>query len=94
MRRFTLVRVKFLSRVFTALNLAPSIATLAIGEQIKPAAESDKLNTDFTDRPSIVFAELGDRLVIRRQAAGQPHYFHIALRLRAQAGGSTEDRLR
>ena len=29
MRRFTLASVKFLSRLFTALNLAPSIATLA-----------------------------------------------------------------
>ena len=63
--------------------LVPGVHRLELGTvdrhagigQIKPAAESDKLNTDFTDR---VFAELGRSFVIRRQAAGQPHYFHIA----------------
>ena len=52
-----------------------------IAQQIKLAAQGDKLNTDLTDRPAIVFTEFGDRLVIRRQAAGQLHHFHVAPRL-------------
>ena len=32
----------------------------------------DEPGADFTDRWAIVLAEVGDRLVVRRQAAGQP----------------------
>ena len=59
-------------------EIAPIYAAILIREQIEPAAQHDEPGTDFADRRAIVLAEVGDRLVIRRQPAGQPHYFNVA----------------
>ena len=42
-------RVKFLSRLFTALNLLPSIATLAFREQTHLAAQRDEAGAHLAD---------------------------------------------
>jgi hypothetical protein len=70
--------VKFLSRLFTALNLLPSMATLAVAREAHLAAEFDEARTYPAQRPAIVFAEVRDRLVIRREPTQQPHDFDIA----------------
>ena len=70
--------MKFLSRVLTALNLLPSIATLACREQTHQAAQFDKLHADLLDRWPTVLAEVGNRLVIRNEPARQPHHLDIA----------------
>ena len=44
-RRSTFARVKFLSRLFTALNLLPSMATLAVAEKAHVTAELDEART-------------------------------------------------
>ena len=43
-----------------------------------PAAQLDKLRTHLADRSTVVFAKVGNRLVIRHQAARQPHHLDIA----------------
>ena len=76
--------VKFLSRLFTALNLLPSIATDRLGEQVKLAAQHHELAARRADGRPVVLAEIGDRLEVRRQPAGQPHHLDVALRLTLQ----------
>ena len=49
-----------------------------IGQQVKPAAQGNEPSAHLADRRAIVLAKVGNRLVIRHQAAGQPHHFHIA----------------
>ena len=53
---------KFLSRVFHGLELCAVDRNTCIGQQLKLAPKGGKLNTEFTDRPAIVFTEYGDRL--------------------------------
>jgi hypothetical protein len=55
-----------------------------------PAAELDELRAGPPDGRAIVTPEIGDRLVIRHQAAGQPHQLDIApgLALQSAAGGN------
>ena len=48
-------------------------------------AQHNKITADTADRLAIIFAEVGDRLEVRRQAARQPHQFHIALALHLKA---------
>ena len=76
--------VKFLSRLLTALNLLPSMATIASREQIELAAQHDELAADVADGSAVVPAEVGDGLEVRRQAPGQPHQLDVALRLALQ----------
>jgi len=45
---------------------------------MKLTTERHEPGTDIADRKAIVFTKVGDRFVIRRQAARQPHHFHIA----------------
>ena len=70
--------MKFLSRLFTALNLLPSIATLAFVSSPISRHSSTKLRADLADRRAIVLAEIGDRLVVGRKPAQQPDHFEIA----------------
>ena len=58
-----------LSRVLTALNLLPSIATLASAKKIELATQANKLSTDLADCQAVVFAEVGNRFVIRHQTS-------------------------
>ena len=53
-------------------------------EQIKPAAQHDEFATDVTDRLTVVPAEVGNGLEVRRQAPGQPHQLNVALGLAFQ----------
>ena len=70
--------------MFTALNLLPSIAATAMGEQLQPAAQRDELAARRPDRRPVVLAKVGDGLEVRRQALGQPHQLDVALRLALQ----------
>ncbi len=45
---------------------------------VGPAAQGDEPGADIADRETIVLAKVGDRLVVRHQAAFQPHRFHVA----------------
>src|SRR4030095_11151852 len=77
MRRSILARVKFLSRLFTALNLLPSIATLACVS--RPIARHSVIaRAHFADGRAIVLTEIRNRLVIGNEAARQPHHFNVA----------------
>ena len=49
-----------------------------MGADHKLAAQGDELAADPEDRKAMVLAEVGDGLVIRHQAARQPHDFHVA----------------
>src|SRR6185436_17161283 len=72
MRRSTLARVKFLSRLFTALNLLPSIATLAcVSRPNEPGA-------NLPNGATIILAEVGNRLVIGSKTAREPHHLDVA----------------
>ena len=78
MRRSILARVKFLSRLFTALNLLPSIATLAcVSRPIMRHSATNRAQT-LPDGTAIVLAEVGNRLVIGSEPARQPHHLNVA----------------
>src|ERR1700729_2949342 len=83
-RRCILAWVKFRSRVLTALNLLPSIATLA-SLQLKASAQHHNLTADPADGLAIVLAEVGYCFEVRHQAAGQPNQLDVALALPLQA---------
>ncbi len=85
LRAFSLCGVKFLSRLFTALNLLPSIATTRVAEQPELTTQLDELPAHSPDRLAVVPAEVGDGLEVRRQAPRQPHQLNVALRLALQA---------
>jgi hypothetical protein len=70
--------VKFLSRLLTALNLLPSMATLAGGEQAHVAAQPDEVCAHAAQRFAVVLAEIGDRLVVGHKAPQQPQKLQIA----------------
>src|SRR5438067_2231711 len=83
-RRCILAWVKLRSRVLTALNLLPSIATLA------RLSSSRRRHSTTNSRQTLRMAsplslEVGYRLEIRHQAAGQPHQLDITLALPLQA---------
>src|SRR6266699_5759075 len=78
MRRSIFARVKFLSRLFTALNLLPSIATVGLGEQAQGATECNEPGADLADGAAIVLAEIRNRLVIGNKAAREPHHLDVA----------------
>jgi hypothetical protein len=85
MRRSILARVKFLSRLFTALNLLPSIATLASVNSPMARQRATK-RADLADGATIALAEVGNRLVIRSKAARQPHHLDVAQSLTGFSG--------
>jgi hypothetical protein len=70
--------VKFLSRLLTALNLLPSMATLAFVRKAYLSANGDELCAYLAYRRPIILAETGNRLVIRNQPTGEPHHLNIA----------------
>src|SRR6266436_3276682 len=77
MRLSILARVKFLSRLFTALNLLPSIATLAcVSRPI--ARHSTAKRAHFADGSTVVLAEVSNRLVVGSKAAREPHHLNVA----------------
>lgn len=61
------------------LELAPVHRNDRPGEQVELATQHDELRAGRMDRRPIVAAEVGDRLEIRHQAAGQPHQLDVAL---------------
>src|SRR5947208_6633782 len=83
--RCILAWVKFRSRVLTALNLLPSIATLASLNSSRPSTQHHELTADLADGLTIVFPEVGYRLEVWHQAAGQPNQFEVALAFPFQA---------
>lgn len=48
------------------------------------AAQIDEARADLLDRRPVVLAEVGDHLVVRRQAPEQPDHFEVAPRLALQ----------
>ncbi len=85
-RRSTLPRVKFLSRLLTALDLLPPMATLAVASKPILRHTSTKRAPTF-DAGTIVLAEIGNRFVIGRKPGEQPHHFDVAASF-TLAGGS------
>jgi 7-keto-8-aminopelargonate synthetase-like enzyme len=71
-RRCIFALVKFLSRLLTALNLLPSMATTA-SENLQLAAQNDELAAHVADRWAVILPEVGDLLEVRRESLGQPH---------------------
>jgi len=51
------------------------------GEQVEPAAQHDELRASRADHRPVVAAEIGDRLEVRHQAAGQSHQLDATLAL-------------
>ena len=90
MRRSILASVKLRSRLFTALNLLPSMATDGLREQIELATQHDELAARVAYRSAVVTAEVGDGLEVWRQSLGQPHEFDIALALALQAAAGLD----
>src|ERR1700684_2052728 len=78
MRLATLATVKFLSRLLTALNLLVDRNNRP-REKVELAAQHDELRAGRADRRPAVAAEVGARLEVRHQAAGQPHQLDVAL---------------
>src|SRR5215471_20855900 len=60
------------------LKLAAVDRNARIREQTHQATQFDKLHADLLDRWSTVLAEVGNRLVVRNEPAGQPHHLDIA----------------
>ena len=81
MRRSILPFVKLLSRELTALNLLPSIATLAFVSSPMVRHNATNRAQTFLHGAAIILAEVGDRLVIRNQPSRQPHHLDIAASL-------------
>src|SRR5665647_449231 len=67
------------------LELAAVDRNARLAEQLKAAAQHHKLTADLADRLAIVLAEIGYRLEIRHQAAGEPNQLDVALALPLQA---------
>ena len=63
----TSATVKFLSRLFTALNLLPSVATAARVKKLEPTAKLDERSAHRPDRLAIVLAEIGNRFEVGRE---------------------------
>src|SRR6266403_4730289 len=56
-----------------------------LAEQLKASAQHHELTADLADGLAIVFPEVGYRLEVRHQAAGQPNQLDVALALPLQA---------
>ena len=72
------------------LELAPVNRDACLRQQAHGAAEGDKPSADLPDGPTVVLAEVGNRLVIRSKAPGEPHHPRRSVQPHAPAGGSTE----
>jgi len=62
------------------LELAAVDCHNRVREQVQLLAQHDKLPAHIADRFAIIFAEIRDRLEVRRQAVRQPHQLDITLR--------------
>src|SRR3954465_750997 len=82
-RRCILAWVKFRSRLLTALNLLPSIATLASLNSSR-RRHSITLAANPANGLAVILAEVGYGLEVRHQASGQPNQFDVALALPLQ----------
>src|SRR6202171_3843263 len=56
-----------------------------LAEQLKAPAQHHELTADLADGLAVVLAEIGYRLEVRHQAAGQPYQLDVALALPLQA---------
>jgi hypothetical protein len=81
-RRSIFALVKFLSRLFTALNLLPWIATLAF--KSRPIRRHSSTNRAQTFLMAPLLSLLRNRLVVRRQPTEQPHHLDVAPRFAFQ----------
>ena len=82
-RAFNLCGVKFLSRLLTALNLLPSIATSSSPNS--PSLRLNWVNSRQTcERFEVVPAEVGNGLEVGLQSTDQPHHFDVEFRLALQ----------
>ena len=70
--------MKFLSRLLIALNLLPSIATLAFRQQAHLSAKYDELRTNLAYRSPVILAEIRNRLVVGDEPPQQPHDLGVA----------------
>ena len=70
--------------MLTALNLLPSIATLALDSRPISRQSATKRVQTLADGRAVVLAEVRDGLVIGHKPAGQPHEFDVARRLPLQ----------
>ena len=82
---FELVRREVAVAVVDRLELAAVNRHDAVGKQLELAADHDELAADVADAGTVVAAEVGDGLEVRRQASGQPHQLDVALALPLQA---------
>src|SRR5512146_1963887 len=67
------------------LELAAVDRDARLAEQLKAPAQHHKLTADPADGLAVVLAEVGYRLEVRHQAAGQPNQLDVALALPLQA---------
>ena len=67
------------------LELAAVDGDDGVREQLEVAAQANEAAADIADADAVVVAEVGDGLEVRRQPAGEPHQFDVALRLALQA---------
>ena len=77
-RRSTLPRVKFLSRLLTALNLLPPMATLAVASKPILRHTSTKRAPTFLMPGPLSLRKIGNCFVIGRKPGEQPHHFDVA----------------
>src|ERR1700694_1834535 len=68
-----------------SFELAAIDRNARVAEQLKASAQHHKLTADLADGLAVVLAEIGYRLEVRHQAAGQPHQLDVALALPLQA---------
>src|ERR1700675_1027183 len=80
MRLVTWATVKFLSRLLN-LELAPVDRNDNPREKVELTAQHDELRAGRAERRPAVAGEVGDRLEVRHQSAGQPHQLDVALGL-------------
>src|SRR5438132_13377894 len=80
-RRSILACVKFRSRVLTALNLLPSIATLASLNSSRRRHSTTNSRQTLRMALAIVLTEVGYGLEVRHQPARQPNQLDVALAL-------------
>ena len=63
------------------LELAPVDGHDSPGEKVELTTQHDELRAGRANRRPVVAAEVGDRLEVRHQPAGQPHQLDVALGL-------------
>src|ERR1700685_2096311 len=77
-RRSTFARVKFLSRLFTALNLLPSMATLDVARRPISRQSSTKRAQTLRSASPLFLRKSQNLFVTRHNPAQQPHDLDVA----------------